>query len=88
MPEDIVFRQVLHERYLGPFLTTQGQYKAHLDSLARGISVRPSKGGPILLVAGEFPKEEDNNFIGWVNLKRHLSSMTALRASVMWPMFV
>ena len=38
-PEDIAFCNVLNERYLEPFLTTQGQYKAHLKRLARGVSV-------------------------------------------------
>ena len=28
--KDIAYRQILHERYLEPFLTTQGQYKAQL----------------------------------------------------------
>ena len=31
-PEDIAFRKALHKRYLEPFLTTQGQYLAHLES--------------------------------------------------------
>ena len=80
-PEDIAFRQVLHERYLEPFLITQNQYKAHFESLARGISVRPIEGVLIFLFASELPKEEDNQFIRWVYRKQHLSSMTALRAS-------
>ena len=54
-PEDIAFRKALHERYLEPFLTTQGQYLAHLESLSRGVSVRPIQGVPILLFAGELP---------------------------------
>ena len=45
-PEDIAFRKVLNERYLEPFLTTQGRYKSHLKSLAHGVSVRPIKGCP------------------------------------------
>ena len=53
-PEDIVLRQVLHEMYLEPFLTTQDQYKAQLKSLARGISARPIKGVPLLLFVGDF----------------------------------
>ena len=80
-PEDIAFRKVLNERYLEPFLTTQGQYKAHLESSARGILVRPIKGVPILLFAGELTEEEDNQFIRWVYRKRNLSSVPALRAS-------
>ena len=36
-PEDIAFRLVMHERYLEPFLTTQGQYKSHLESLDHGV---------------------------------------------------
>ena len=81
LPEDIAFRKVLNERYLEPFLTTQGQYKAHLESLARGISVRPINGVPILLFAGELPEEEDNQFIRWVYRTRHLSSVLSLRES-------
>ena len=80
-PEDIAFLQDLHERYLEPFLTPQGQYKSHLEILARSVSVRPIKRVPILLFAGELPEEKDNQFIRWVYYKRHLSSMTALRAS-------
>ena len=60
LPGDIALRKVLNERYLEPFLTTQGQYKSHLESLAHGVSVRPIKGGPILLFAGELTEEEDN----------------------------
>ena len=71
--EDIALRKALHERYLGPFLTTQGQYLAHLESLSRGVSVRPIQGVPILLFAGELPEEEDNQFIRWVYRKRHLA---------------
>ena len=74
-PEDIAFRKVLNERYLEPFLTTQGQYKAHLESLPRGISVQPIKGVPILLFSGELPEEEDNQFILWVYLTRNHSSV-------------
>ena len=40
-PEEIAFRKVLNERYLEPILTTQGQYKSHLESTAHGVSVRP-----------------------------------------------
>ena len=80
-PEDIPFRKILHERYIEPFLTTQGQYLAHLESLSRGVSARPIQGVPILLFAGELPDEEDNQFIRWVYRKRHLSSVSALRAS-------
>ena len=69
-PEDIAFRQALHERYLEPYMTTQGQYKAHLESLSHGISVRPIKAVPILLFAGELPEEEDNQYISWVYRKR------------------
>ena len=82
MPEDIAFRKVLNERYLEPFLTAQGQYKSHLESLAHGVSARPIKGVPIVLFAGEFPKEEDNTFIRWVYRTRHLSSVPSLKASV------
>ena len=80
-PEAIALRQALHGRYLEPFLTTQGQYLAHLESLYRGVSVRPIQGVPILLFASELPEEEDNQFIRWVYRKRHLSSVPALRAS-------
>ena len=59
-PEDIKFRKALHERYLEPFLTTQGKYLAHLDSLSRGVSVQPIQGVSIFLFAGELPEEEDN----------------------------
>ena len=38
-PEDIALRKVLHERHLEPFLTTQGQSLAHIESLSRGVSV-------------------------------------------------
>ena len=62
-PEDIAFRKVLNERYLEPFLTTQDQCKSNLESLAHGVPVRPIKGVPILLIAGELPEEEDNTFI-------------------------
>ena len=48
-PEDMAFRQAQQERYFEPFMTTQGQYKAHLESPARGISVRPIMDVPILL---------------------------------------
>ena len=65
----------MHWRY------QQVQYRAHLESLSRGVSVRPIKGVPILLFAGELPEEEDNQFIRWVYRKRHLSSVPALRAS-------
>ena len=71
-PEDIAFREALHVRYLEPFLTTQGQYLAHLESLSRGISSQLIKGEPILLFAGEFPEEEDNQFIRWGYRERHL----------------
>ena len=54
-PEDIVFHQDLHERYLEPLLTSHGQYLSHLESLAHGVSVRPINGVPILLFAGELP---------------------------------
>ena len=80
-PEDIAFRKVLNERYLEPFLTTQAQYKSHLESLSHGVSVRLIKGVSILLFAGELPEEEDNQFIRWVNRTRHLSSVPSLRAS-------
>ena len=80
-PKDIAFRQILHDSYLESFLTTQGQYKSHLESLDRGVLVRPIKGVPMLLFVGELPEEEDNQFIRWVYRKRHLSIMTALRAS-------
>ncbi|CAI5712939.1 unnamed protein product [Hyaloperonospora brassicae] len=80
-PEDIAFRKALNERYLDPAFTTQGQYLAHLESLSRGVSVRPIKGVPILLFVGELPEEEDNEFIRWVYRKRHLSSVPTLRAS-------
>ena len=53
----------------------------HLESLSRGVSVRPMKDVPILLYAGELPEEEDNQFIRWVYRKRHRSSVPALRAS-------
>ena len=33
------------------------------------------------MFAGELPEEEDDQFIRWVYRKRHLSSVTALRAS-------
>ena len=82
MPEDIAFRKVLNERYIEPFLTTQVQYKSHLESLTHGVSVRPIKGVPILLYAGELPEEEDNQFIRWVYRTRHLRSVPSLRASV------
>ena len=49
--------------YLEPFLTTQGQYKSHLESLAHGVLVGPIKGVPIFLFAGELSEEEDNQFI-------------------------
>ena len=61
-PEDIVFRQVLQEKYLEPFLTKQDQYKTYLESLARGISVRPIKGVSILLLAGDLPEERTTSF--------------------------
>ena len=51
-PEVIALRKVLNERYLEPFMTTQVQYKVHLESFAHGISVRSIKGVPILLFAG------------------------------------
>ena len=62
-------------------MTTQGQYKAHLESLARGISARPINLVPILLFAGELLEEEGNQFIRWVYYTRHLSSLPALLAS-------
>ena len=62
-PEDIAFRKIFRERYLQPFLTTQGQYKAHLESLDRGISGRPTKGVLILLFAIGLREGEDNIFI-------------------------
>ena len=65
-PEDIAFLKVLNERYREPFLTTQGQYKSHLESLAYGFSIGPIKGVLILLFAGAFPEEEYNMFIRWV----------------------
>ena len=80
-PEDIALRKALHERYLEPFLTTQGQYLSHLESLSRGVSARPIKGVPILSFAVELPEEEDNQFIIWMYRKRHLSCVPALRAS-------
>ena len=79
--EDIAFRKVPHDRYLEPFLTKEGQYLAHLESLSRGVLVRPIQGVPIVLFAGKLPEEEDNQFIRWVYRKRHLSSVPALRAS-------
>ena len=74
-------RKTRNERYLEPYLTTQGQYRTHLESLSRGGSARPIKGVPILLYAGELPEEEGNQFIRWVYRKLHLSSVLALRAS-------
>ena len=62
-------------------MTTQGQFKAHLESLSRGILVLPFKGVPILLFAGNLPEEDDNQFIRWVYRRQHLSSIPALRAS-------
>ena len=41
LPEDIAFCQVMYERNSEPFLTTQGQCKAHRESIDRGISARP-----------------------------------------------
>ena len=85
-PEDIAFRQVLHEKYLEPVMT-QDQYKAHLESLSRGILVQPLYGLPILLFSGELPEEEGFQFIRWVYRILHIISMTALRSSADSPMF-
>ena len=79
--DEVASRQVLRERYLEPFVTTQSQYKLRLDAQARGAPVPPIKGIPILLFAGESPDDEDNAFVRWVHRKRHLTSMFALRAS-------
>ena len=62
-PEEVATCQTLRERYLEPFLTTQGQYKARLEMQARGAPVPPIKGIPILLFAGESTHEEDNAFV-------------------------
>ena len=74
--------QALRERYLEPSLTTQSQYKARLELQARGATVPPIKGVPILLSAGETTDEEDDTFARWVHRTRRLSNMHALRASV------
>ena len=49
---------------------------------ARGAPVPPIKGVPILVFAGETTDEEDNDIIRWVHRTLRLSSMYALRASV------
>ena len=67
--EDMSFRQVIHEKYLEPLLTTQGHYKAHLENLARRILVRMIKSVSILLFAGELRKEDDNQLIRWMYRK-------------------
>uniref|UniRef100_A0AAV1TRQ9 Uncharacterized protein n=2 Tax=Peronospora matthiolae TaxID=2874970 RepID=A0AAV1TRQ9_9STRA len=80
-PEEVVSFQALRERYLKPHLTTQSQYKAHLDMQARGAPIPPIKGIPILLLAGETVSEEDDAFVHWVHYVRRLSNIFALRAS-------
>ena len=57
------------------------RYKTRLDQQARGAPVVALKGVPILFATGEEKCEEDNEFIRWVHRARHLSSMTAHRAS-------
>ena len=73
---------VLHDRILDPFWTTQGQQKTRLESVARGVLVRPIKDATILLFADEAPVEYDSQFIRLVYRKIHLSSMPAIRKSV------
>ena len=50
--DEVASRQVLRDRYLETFLTTQSQYKLRLDTQARGALVPPIKGIHILLFAG------------------------------------
>ena len=62
-PGEVASRQALREKYLQPHWTTQSQYKVRLDTQARGAPVRPIRGIPILLFAGESQEEEDNSFV-------------------------
>ena len=65
-PEEIASQDTLRQRYLEPYLTTQSQYKARLDTQAQGAPVPPAKGVTILLLAGETEDAEDHAFIRWV----------------------
>ena len=62
-PEEVASGKALRERCLEPSLTTQSQYKAHLEMQECDTPVPPIKGVPILLSAGETKDEEDNEFI-------------------------
>ena len=82
--DEVASRQVLCERYLEPFVTTQSQYKLRLDEQSRGAPVPPIKGISILLFAGESQEDENNEFVCWVHRKRNLTSMFALEKVPMW----